>query len=122
MVDPYPYEKDPTRDPDAWVFFNVPGVARLDLDSAETLIKHCKALGMGAPGTVHEPELIYDALGSSGGPWEPGTWTKPEDGRMHVVVTAPDRDVTAMTPEQRAELRAALDAAEDADRSGANHR
>lgn len=120
MADVYPYEKDPDRHPNSYVFFNVPGVARFDLDSAETLAKHCEALGMGPPESAKESELIYDALGSSGAPWEPGRWNKPEDGRMKVTTTAPNKNITAMTPEERAELKAALQAADDADRAGAN--
>lgn len=63
--------------------------------------------------------MKYDALGGSGAPWEQGMWIPADENRMQVVATAPDKDVTAMSDAERAELRAALDAADDAARSGA---
>lgn len=116
----YPYAVDPDRHPLAWVFFNVAGTAKFDLDTADTLAKHVFGdLACGGPGTAGEPQIIYDALGSSGGPWELGAWIKADEPRRKVRTTAPDKDVTAMTEEERAELRAALEAAEDAARAGA---
>ena len=63
--------------------------------------------------------IKYDALGGSGAPWEPGMWIPVEDDRMQVIATAPDKDITAMSQAERAELRAALDAADDAERANA---
>ena len=115
----YPYEKAPDRHELAWVFFNAGGIAP-DLDTAERLAQHVfDDLGCGEPGTAHEPRVLYDALGGSGGPWEPGAWPSVEDGRTLVVATAPPVDVTRMSDEQAAELQAALDARQDALRAGA---
>lgn len=121
----YPYEKDPTRHRFAWLFFNMPGVAKNDLDSADRMARHVfDDLGCGAPGTTHPPRLKYDAIGGSGGPWEDGRWIKAEDQRQAYTATVPVVDVTAMTPDERAaylaEVAAMVKAAEDADRAGAN--
>lgn len=120
----YPYERDPERHPYAWVFFNVPGSPAMDLDSAEALARHVfDNLGCGAPGTASDPSIHYDAMGSSGGPWEDGAWRDIAEERFAVTATAPVVDVTAMGPEERAaylaEVQAAVDAAADADRARA---
>ena len=115
----YPYKCDPDRHPLSWVFFHAGGISP-DLDTAEALAKHVfDDLGCGPPGTAHEPRVLYDALGGSGGPWEPGAWPSVEEGRMLVVATAPPVDVTRMSDEQAAELQAALDARRDALRADA---
>lgn len=122
MNDPYPYETDPESHPFAWVFFYIAGIATT-LDVANAMAKHVfDDLGCAPPGTEHEPNIKYDALGGSGAPWEPGMWIPVEDDRMQVIATAPDKDITAMSQAERAELRAALDAADDADRAGATNK
>lgn len=118
-METYPYDIPEDKHPLAWVFFNAGGISP-DLDTAEALAKHVfDDLGCGAPGTAHEPRVLYDALGGSGGPWEPGAWPTVEEGRMLVVATAPPRDVTAMSDAEAAELQAALDARRDALAAGA---
>lgn len=114
----YPYETFPEdADPRSWMFFNVPGTPRFALEVADTLVKHLDALGVDLTvGAVKTPAVKYDAVGSSGGPWETGMWIDWGEDRATVTATAPDKDVTAMSEEERAELRAALDAAEDAER------
>ncbi|HCD3016523.1 TPA: hypothetical protein NJV68_002435 [Corynebacterium striatum] len=112
--DIYPYDKDPDRHPLSWVFFNA-GFA-LTLDAAEKMAKHVfEDLGCGGPGSAHPPVVKYDAVGSSGAPWEPGVWIPFDEPRMSFVATAPDKDITAMSAEERAELREALAVAESMD-------
>ena len=51
------------------------------------------------------------------------TVTGERDKSMEAMIaTAPDKHITAMTPEERAELKAALEAAEAAERAGATNR
>lgn len=115
----YPYDIPMGYHPLAWVFFHAAGMS-MDLDTAQVMAKHVfDDLGCGEPGTSHNPSIKYDALGSGGGPWEPGVWIPAGEGRMQVVATAPPVDVTAMSVEQRAELQAALDAAADAEAADA---
>lgn len=52
------------------------------------------------------PQLRYDALGGSGSPHEDGRWIGALEDRE--LVAAPTVDVHALTPEQRAALRADL--------------
>lgn len=118
-METYPYDIPDDKHPLSWVFFNAGGIAP-DLDTCEALAKHVfDDLGCGAPGTTHEPVVLYDALGGSGGPWEPGAWPSVEDGRMLIVASAPSVNVTSMSDEQAAELQAALDARLDAIRADA---
>lgn len=119
MTDTYPYDIDPEYHHLAWTVFNAAGT-RHDIETCHGIVTHIfDDLGCGPPGTAHPPRVKYDALGSSGGPWEPGAWIPAEDQRAQVTATAPDKDVTAMTPEERAELKAALEAADAAERAGA---
>lgn len=109
---PYPVD-DKEAHPLAWVFFYAAGLS-MSMDAASDMARHVfDDLGCGAPGTDHEPTIKYDGLGGSGAPWEPGMWIPVDEERMTVTATAPDVEVTAMTDAERAELRAALDAAED---------
>ena len=120
--DIYPYAVDPDYHPLTNAIFKAGGTQH-DIDTCHAIAKHIfDDLGCGAPGTAHEPKVKYDALGSSGAPWEPGVWIPVEEARASVVATAPDKDITAMTPEERAELKAALEAAEAAERAGATNR
>lgn len=114
----FPYEVFPDDgNVRSWLFFNVPGTARFGIEMASALADHLESLGVDlTPGRVKPPEKKYDAVGSSGGPWETGMWIDWDDERAPVTATAPDKDVTAMDAAERAELRAALDAAEDAER------
>lgn len=122
IEDVYPYHIDPARHRLAWVIFNAAGV-RHDLETCEAIAKHIfDDLKCGPPGSAGDPTVKYDALGGSGAPWEPGRWIPMSEGRLQVVATAPPKDVTAMSWEERAELRAALEAAEDAERAGATGR
>lgn len=115
----YPYPKDPHQHEHAYIFFNAAGLG-LNFDDSNTLAGHVfDELGCGPPGTMHEPKIKYDALGSDGGPWKPGEWIRMEQDRRQVGVTAPAVPIDAMTPEQRAELKAALLAAEVAEAAGA---
>lgn len=117
MEDIYPYQVADNHHPLSWVFFNAGGLS-LDLETAEALARHVfDALGCGKPGSAAVPSIKYDALGGSGGPWEPGVWIPVKDARMGVSVTVPHVDVGAMSEAERAELRAVLDAADDAARA-----
>lgn len=53
------------------------------------------------------PQVQYDSLGGSGSPHEDGRWIGALEDRE--PITPQTVDVKSMTPEQRAELRAALD-------------
>lgn len=122
MTDTYPYAIDDDYHPLSWTIFKAGGTQH-DIDTCHNIATHLfDDLGCGPPGTAHEPRVKYDALGSSGAPWEPGVWIPVEDERAAVVATAPDKDITAMTAEERAELKAALEAAEAAEQAGATKR
>lgn len=114
----YPYERHPEdAHPMAWLFFNVPDTPRFQLEVADKMVRHLEALGVDLTvGKTRTPEKKYDAVGSSGGPWESGMWIDWDEDRAPVVATAADKNITSMTEAERAELRAALDAAEDAER------
>lgn len=117
--DIYPYEVDEERHPWSFVFFNVNGAARFDLDTAETLAKHIEALGFDR---VNESTIKYDAFGTSGGPWEIGGWIKVEDERMQVSVNIPPKDITDYSDEEIAEAEAALSALKSARAAGATRK
>lgn len=117
--DIYPYDRAPARHPLSWVFFN--GVVACDLDTAEQLAKHVfDDLGCGAPGSAHDAAVKYDACGTSGAPWEIGAWIPADENRMSFVATAPSIDVTALSPEQRAELIEALAVADSMDKANSH--
>lgn len=112
--DIYPYPTDPQYHEYAWVLFNAAGTAH-NIDTCSAIATHIfDHLGCGPPGTTHPPKVKYDALGGSGGPWEPGEWIDVDDDRAVIIATAPDKNITDMTDTERAELRAALDAADTA--------
>ena len=116
----YPYPKDENEHPYAFVFFHAAG-AGLDFDGCNAMARHVfDDLGCAPPGSAHPPKIHHDALGTDGGPWKEGAWQDVEKPRIVVVATAPKKDVTAMTPEERAERRAALDAAEVAEQALTN--
>lgn len=118
MEEIYPYSKDPHEHEHAHLFYNVPGLG-LGFDAANIAATHIfDHLGCGAPGTTHEPAIKYDALGTGGGPWQPGEWIPIEQPRKQVVATAPDIKVSDMTAEQLAELKAAIAAVETAQAAG----
>lgn len=120
---PYPIDESDEYHPRAWMLFNAPGTPRPSVEVASNILRHLEdSLGVDlTPGVIHAPELQYDALGSAGAPWEHGIWIPADESRAPVTATAVDKDVTAMTAEERAELQAALDAAEIAVRAGALH-
>lgn len=121
MDEIYPYPKDPHEHPLAHTLFNITGIG-LSFDACNTVAKHLfDELGCGPPGTTHPPRIKYDALGSSGGPWQPGAWIPMDEPRQAVVVTAPAKDVSKMTPEELAELKAAIQARELAEQAGTLH-
>ena len=117
MEEIYPYPKDPHEHPHAYTLYNIPGIG-LAFDACNTVAKHLfDDLGCGPPGTTHPPTIHYDALGTSGGPWQPGAWIPIDQPRQPVTLTAPAKNITDMPPEERAELKAALEAAELAERA-----
>ena len=115
----YPYLKDEHEHEHAYVAFNIPGV-NLSFDAANIVAEHLfDKLKCGPPGTMGEPEIHYDALGTTGGPWQQGEWKPISQPRAQVVVTAADKPVSDMTDEELAELEAAIEAVKTAKRSGA---
>ncbi|ATW62879.1 hypothetical protein FGG65_gp17 [Corynebacterium phage phi673] len=120
-TDPYPYPVDGDNHEYAWMFFNITNAPRFDLDTANIVCAHLEKLGVDlTPEATHDSEIIYDALGGVGAPWENGIWQEASKPRMEFTTTVPDVDVTAMTEAQRAELKLALDMADIADASSAN--
>lgn len=118
---PYPYPVEDGNHKHAWVLFNVPDAPRFDLDTANAVCAHLERLGVDlTPETTHDSEIIYDALGGVGAPWENGVWQAADKPRMEFTTTIPAVDVTAMSEAQRAELKLALDMADIADASDAN--
>lgn len=118
MIDVYPYVTSADRHPYSWVFFNAGGIS-VDIETAEALAKHVfDDLGCGKPGSASDPVVKYDALGGSGGPWEPGAWIPMDEPRMSVSISAPHIDIGRMSEAERANLRAMLDAADAARRAG----
>lgn len=122
LADVYPYETDPDRHEFAWIFFNVPDMAKADLDTADRMARWVfDEMGCAPPGTVHAPTKKYDACGSSGAPWEPGEWIDADDDRKTVSVTVPELDVGSLTRDEReaylAEVAAMVRAADDAERA-----
>lgn len=114
IEDLYPYQRDPQHHPLAMLFFNSP--VKADLEVCDALAKHVfDRLDCSPP---RNPEVKYDALGSSGAPWEPGAWIKDTDDRMTVHVTVSEKPVAEMDAAERAKLRHELDAAEDAEQAG----
>lgn len=110
----YPYQSDPKHHPLAMLFFN--SAVKVDLEVADALATHVfDRLGCSPP---RNPSVKYDALGSSGAPWEPGVWVDADSDRMTVNVTVSEKPVTEMDAAERAKLRHELDAAEDAERAG----
>lgn len=92
----YPYDKSPDKHPLAWMFFHAAGL-QLDIDVADALAKHVfDKLGCAGPGTASEPAIKYDALGSTGAPYEPGAWIAREKDRLQVTTTMPEKSVTRM--------------------------
>ena len=114
----YPYPHDPNYHPLAWIFFNA-GHIPFSIEQAHALAQHTfDNLGCGAPGTAAGPAIKYDAVGGSGAPWEQGKWIPLDEPRAEVSVTAPSTSLSEMTAQERAELRAALDAADIAEAAG----
>lgn len=110
----YPYKTDPKHHPLAMLFFN--SAVKVDLEVADALAKHVfDQLGCSPP---RNPAVKYDALGSSGAPWEPGAWIDGDADRMTVHVTVSEKPVVEMDAAERAKLRHELDAAEVAERAG----
>lgn len=108
----WPYPIDVNYHPLAWVFFNA-GNIPFDIIQADALARHVfDNLQCGAPGSAGDPLVKYDALGGTGAPWENGEWIAVDQPRAMVVATAPSVDLGSMDAQSRAELRAALDAAD----------
>lgn len=104
----YPYDKASDRHPLAWVFFHAAGL-QLDIDVADALAKHVfDKLGCAGPGTASEPVIKYDALGSTGAPYEPGAWIDRSKDRLQVATTMPEKSVTQMDDEEFVEAQHAL--------------
>lgn len=118
---PYPID-DEEYHPRSWMLFNVSGTPRMSAEVASNIMTHLEEnLQVDlSPGALGDPKVKYDALGSSGAPWEHGQWIPSDEDRARVTTTAADKDVTAMSAEERAELQAALQAAEIADRAGSS--
>lgn len=115
----YPYDKDPHEHEYAYVLYNAAGLG-LDFEACNVLAKHLfDDLKCGPPGTLGEALVHYDALGTNGGPWRRGKWRPIDEPRAEVVATAVDKNVSDMTEEELAELKAAIAAVETAKRSGA---
>lgn len=110
----YPYRRDPGHHPLALLFFNSP--VKADLEVCDALAKHVfDRLDCSPP---RNPLAKYDALGSSGAPWEPGVWIDADAERMTVNVTVSEKPIGEMDAAERAKLRHELDAADDAERAG----
>ena len=104
----YPYDKDAERHPLAWVFFHAAGL-QADLDVCDALAKHVfDKLGCSGPGSASEPTVKYDALGTSGAPYEPGAWIAREKPRLQVATTMPEKSVTHMDDEEFVEAQHAI--------------
>lgn len=121
--DIYPYPIDEQYHPRAWMLFNAPDMPRFDVKTAASVMKHLEdTLQVDlTPGALGPPKGKYDALGSDGAPHDNGRWIGADEDRAPVVATAADKNVTDMSAAERAELRAALDAADTAHRAGSAH-
>lgn len=114
----YPYPRDPSFHPLAFMFFNMPHLA-MDADGAHAMAKWVfDRLGCSGPGTASTPTVKYDALGGSGAPHEFGAWIKSTEDRMAVQVTTPEKDLTAMDEAELAEYITHAKAALVAKRAG----
>lgn len=110
----YPYQVDPEHHPLAMLFFNAP--VKADLEVADALARHVfDRLDCSPP---RNPVVKYDALGSSGAPWEPGAWIDADAERMTVEVTVQDKPVSEMDDDELATLERDLNAVRDARRAG----
>lgn len=114
----YPYPRDSSFHPLAFVFFNMPHL-KVDADGAHALaVWVFDRLGCGGPGSATPPTVKYDALGGSGAPHEHGMWIKAAEDRMAVEVTTPEIVLTDMDEESLAEMIANAQAALVAKRAG----
>ena len=114
----FPYPRDPSFHPLAFVFFNMPHL-KVDADGAHAMaVWVFDRLGCGGPGTAAPPSVKYDALGGSGAPHEHGVWIKAEDDRMTVQVTTPEVVLTDMSEDKLAEFITNAKAALVAKRAG----
>lgn len=110
----YPYEAHPEHHPLAMLFFNSP--VKADMEVADALAKHVfDRLDCSPP---RSPSVKYDALGTSGAPWEPGAWIEAGKDRMSVEVTVQDKPVAEMDDVELAALERDLNAVKDARRAG----
>ena len=115
----YPYPRDGQYHPWSFVFFNMPHLTIRDIDACHRMaVWLFDTLGCGEPGTSHPPTVKYDALGSSGAPWEEGRWTHTDQERTPVQVTTPDKDLTEMGEDELAEYIVNAQAALVAKRAG----
>ena len=115
----YPYPRDGQYHPWSFLFFNMPHLTIRDIDACHRMATWVfDTLGCGGPGTVADPSVKYDALGSSGAPWEEGRWIPAARERSPVQVTTPDTDLTQMGEEELAEYIANAQAALVAKRAG----
>lgn len=114
----YPYPRDPSFHPLAFVFFNMPHLG-VDADGANAMARWVfDRLGCAGPGTAAAPTVKYDALGGSGAPHEFGVWIKADEDRMAVEVTTPEVVLTDMDEAALAEMIANAQAALVAKRAG----
>lgn len=114
----FPYPRDPAFHPLASLFINMPHL-KLDADAAHaTATWVFDRLGCAGPGTASTPTVKYDALGSSGAPWEYGVWIKAEAERVPVEVTTPEVVLTDMDEAALAEVISNAQAALVAKRAG----
>lgn len=104
----YPYEVDEEYHKWSYCLFNVPGVPRLQLETCSVIMKHLEDLGFVGPNVSHPSKLIYDALGTSGGPWENGTWQGVDKPRASVTLTVPEKDVSDYDDADIAEMERVL--------------
>ena len=114
----FPYPRDPSFHPLAFLFFNMPHL-KVDADGAHAMaVWVFDRLGCGGPGTAATPTVKYDALGGSGAPYEHAVWIKADEDRMAVEVTTPEVVLTDMDEADLAEVIANAQAALVAKRAG----
>lgn len=115
----YPYPRDGQYHPWSFLFFNMPHLTIRDIDTCHRMaVWLFDTLGCAGPGTSQAPSMKYDALGSSGAPWEEGGWIPVDNERTPVQVTTPEKDLTAMDEVELAEYIANAKAALVAKRAG----
>lgn len=116
----YPYPRETQYHPWSFLFFNMPHLTIRDIDACHHMaVWLFDTLGCTGPGTAGVPQVKYDALGSSGAPWEEGVWIPTDRERTPVQVTTPvEKDLTEMDEIELAEYITNAQAALIAKRAG----